>query len=357
MRIGILAPTNLHLNIHEGILEFDLYICIWSASRIDLQQPPVASSWPDIIFEMRIEILTLTNLHLDMNEGILECYLYICTWPASSISLQRSPRGKILFLIWELISWPLKTNIYTCMKIYWIVTSKSVPGQPPVSASSSLQVARYYFWYENWNPGPYKPTFKHTWRHIRVWPLYLYLVSLKDWPPAASSSLQLAWYYFWNENWNPDPYKPTFRHTWRHIGELPIYLYLASLQYQPPAASRWPDIIFDMRIEILALTNLHLDIHEGISEFDLYICIWSAYRISLQDQPPAASRWPKTIFDMRIEILTLTNLHLDIHEGILESYLYICTWPASSISLQRPPGGQILFLIWELKSWPLQTYI
>ena len=72
-----------------------------------------------------------------------------------------------------------------------------------------------------------------------------------------------------------------------------------------------------MRIEILALTNLHLDIHEGISEFDLYICIWSAYRISLQDQPPAASRWPKTIFDMRIEILTITNLHLDIHKGIL----------------------------------------
>ena len=193
MRIGSLAPTNLHLNIHEGILEFDLYICIWSASRIDLQQPP-----------------------------------------------------------------------------------------------------------------------------------------------AASSSLQLAWYYFWNENWNPDPYKPTFRHTWRHIGELPIYLYLASLQYQPPAASRWPDIIFDMRIEILALTNLHLDIHEGISEFDLYICIWSAYRISLQDQPPAASRWPKTILDMRIEILTITNLHLDIHKGILVWPLF-STWLASRISLQQPP--------------------
>ena len=182
-----------------------------------------------------------------------------------SISLQWSPGGQILFLIWKFKSWPLKTY----MKTYWIVPSKSVSGQPTGSASRSFQ---------------------------------------------------LAWYYFWNENWNPDPYKPIFKHTWRHIGELPLYLYLASLQYQPPAASRWPDIIFDMRIEILALTNLHLDIHEGISEFDL--CIWSAYRISLQDQPPAASRWPKTIFDMRIEILTLTNLHLDIHEGILESYLY-----------------------------------
>ena len=63
------------------------------------------------------------------------------------------------------------------------------------------------------------------------------------------------------------------------------YLYLASLQYQPPAASRWPDIIFDMRIEILALTNLHLDIHEGISEFDLCIPTGSASRISLQEPP------------------------------------------------------------------------
>ena len=130
MGIEILAPTNLHLDIHEGILEFDLYICIWSASRIDLQEPPVASSWPDIIFEMRIEILTLTNLHLDIHEGILEFDLYICIWSASS-----------------------------------------------------------------------------------------------------------------------------------------------SLQDQPPAASRWPITIFDMRIEILTLTNLHLDIHEGILEFDRYISI------------------------------------------------------------------------------------
>mgnify|MGYP001305190230 FL=1 len=105
---------------------------------------------------------------------------------------------------------------------------------------------------------------------------------------------------------------------------LPLNLYLASLQYQPTVASRLPDIIFDMGIEILAPTNLHLDIHEGILEFDLYICIWSASRIDLQ-QPPVASSWPDIIFEMRIEILTLTNLHLDMNEGILECYLYICT--------------------------------
>ena len=53
----------------------------------------------------------------------------------------------------------------------------------------------------------------------------------------------------------------------------------------------------------------------------------------LQDQPPAASRRSDIIFDIRIEILALTNLHLDIHEGILEIDLYICTcWPPGSAS-------------------------
>ena len=63
------------------------------------------------------------------------------------------------------------------------------------------------------------------------------------------------------------------------------YLYLAGLQDQPPAASKWPEIIFDVRIEILTLRNLHLDIHEGILGYDLYL-----YLAGLQDQPPAASR-------------------------------------------------------------------
>ena len=57
---------------------------------------------------------------------------------------------------------------------------------------------------------------------------------------------------------------------------MKAYLYLASLQYQPPAASRWPNIIFEMRIEILNLTNLHLHMHEGILECYLYNSTWSA---------------------------------------------------------------------------------
>ena len=67
------------------------------------------------------------------------------------------------------------------------------------------------------------------------------------------------------------------------------------------------------------------------------------YLAGLQDQPPTASSVPDIIVDVRIEILTLKNLQLDIHEGILEYDLCICTWLASRITLQRYPSGQILF--------------
>ena len=49
------------------------------------------------------------------------------------------------------------------------VTSISVPGWPPGSASSVLREDRYYFWLESWNPDPKKPIPKHTWEHIIVW--------------------------------------------------------------------------------------------------------------------------------------------------------------------------------------------
>ena len=80
-----------------------------------------------------------------------------------------------------------------------------------------------------------------------------------------------------------------------------------------------------MRIEILALTNLHLDIHEieGILEIDLYICTW---------RPPESAssglHEVRFIFDIRIEILALINLH----EGKLEFDLYICTWWPSGLA-------------------------
>ena len=59
VNIYISLPTS------PGILECDLYICIRSVSM-----------WPNIIFDIWIEILTLTNLHLDMHEGISIIYLF-----------------------------------------------------------------------------------------------------------------------------------------------------------------------------------------------------------------------------------------------------------------------------------------
>ena len=150
------------------------------------------------------------------------------------------------------------------------------------------------------------------------------------------------------------------------------------------------DIIFDVRIEILALTSIHLDIHNGLLECEFYTCTWPAsnglqvarYHFCYENwylglsnilldihngileltstfipgKPPGSAssglQVARYYFYARIETLTLTNLLLDIHDGILGDDLYICTWLASRISLQRPPGGQISFLIQELKSWP-----
>ena len=114
------------------MLECDLYTCTVSG------QPPAASICQDIFSYMRIKILLLTNLYLDLHQGILKCDLYI-----------------------------------------------SVPDWALGSTSSALQVVRYHFWWENWNPNHRKPTFKHN---IGVWPLYQYLSSLLDRPPGGQIS-------------------------------------------------------------------------------------------------------------------------------------------------------------------------
>ena len=130
---------------------------------------------------------------------------------------------------------------------------------------------------------------------------------------------------------------PSFTLTWRHNNDWPV-----PVPCRPPGlASKWPDIIFDVRIEILTIKNIHLDIHEGILECDFHICTWPASRISLQ----RPLLWSDIIFDMRIEILTLKNTNLDIYKGILGCDLDSCTWLASRISLQWPPNHLILFLM------------
>ena len=99
-RIEILTLKNLYFDLHEGIYWLYLYL----AGLQD--QPPAASKWPEIIFDVRIEILTLKKLYLDIHEDILEFDLHICTWPASRISLQWPLSGLMLFLMRELKSWP-----------------------------------------------------------------------------------------------------------------------------------------------------------------------------------------------------------------------------------------------------------
>ena len=180
-----------------------------------------------------------------------------------------------------------------------------------------------YFWYKNLNPRPTKPIVSHTWRHI-AWDLK----SVPSWPPgSASSGLQVKY------------------------------------------------IILGTKIVIQTLTNLYLDIYDGI------FCMTS--KSGLQDQHTATSRY--TILFLIQELKSWpSNLYLDIHEGILcvtsriilqrppgtiyyfwhknwnpdpnkaifrhtwrhiAHDLQFCTWLASRISLQWPPSGLILFLI------------
>ena len=52
---------------------------------------------------------------------------------------------------------------------------------------------------------------------------------------------------------------------------------------------------------------------------------------------------PDIIFDLRNKIPILKNLYLDIHESISECNLYKSTWPASSVSLKQPLGARFHF--------------
>ena len=122
--------------------------------------------------------------------------------------------------------------------------------------------------------------------------------------------------------------------------EWPPNLYLAGLQDQPPAASRWPNIIFDMRIEILALKNLHIDIHESILVWPLYL-----YLAGLQDQPPVASKCLDFIYIFRIKYLSKKIYFKCIFLFWWEFYTNTWSRTASS-SLQVNGGwGQIFFKI------------
>ena len=105
-------------------------------------------------------------------------------------------------------------------------------------------------------------------------------------------------YYFWHKKRNMKPNIPIFSHTWRHnVCDLPICTWLAS-----DKASRWPIIIFDPKIEILTLTNLYLDIYEDI--------LFTTSK-SVPGWPAGSASSNLEVqyffFDTRIEILAITT--------------------------------------------------
>ena len=83
---------------------------------------------------------------------------------------------------------------------------------------------------------------------------------------------------------------------------------------RPPGARYY----FDVRIEIQTLTNLYLDIHEGIPKYDLPLCTWPTSTAS------SGIQVPDIIFDLWILILTITYLYLVMQEGTPKYDLPIC---------------------------------
>ena len=135
----------------------DLQICTWLASRISLQRPPGSASSslqiPDIIFNTKYELLTLTNLYLDIHECIL-CVTSksVPDWPPGSAAggLQEPP-GKssgplvclnignyyyLYFLPTKNIIWKQKKNIFS------VFTWNSGAGHP--GAASKLSKSSFF---------------------------------------------------------------------------------------------------------------------------------------------------------------------------------------------------------------------
>ena len=93
-----------------------------------------------------------------------------------------------------------------------------------------------------------------------------------------------------------------------------------------------------VRISILS-SKIYIKAYLNVTSL-FVVGTWLASRISLR-RPPGARYY----FDVRIEIQTLTNLYLDIHEGIPKyASLYVPGQPP------QPPAAsrcQTLFLIYE----------
>ena len=108
-----------------------------------------------------------------------------------------------------------------------------------------------------------------------------------------------------------------------------------------------PDVNFDIRNEIPILINIYLDIHESISECNLYKCTWLTSSVSLKQ--PLDARY--LFWDLK--------LNPDSEKPIFwPPWKHITVWPLHLYiaGLQyQPPAAfmcQILFLPWQMKFWP-----
>ena len=92
-----------------------------------------------IIFDVKLEILTPTYLYLDIREGIPKCDLPICNWLAFRISLQRPPNARYYF--WSKKWNPELTNLY-------LVIHEGIPQAG--SKLSKLKKDLSWFWGRKW---------------------------------------------------------------------------------------------------------------------------------------------------------------------------------------------------------------
>ena len=158
--------------------------------------PLTASRCPNDIFNIRIEILTLINkylvilgglqyLTLDTISGRPDPYLDSLHQPPDHLQAASKTEYYYQYLNWTLLQLKFdklkytKTILLICLKI-WSWTSWS----------RIIQVVQLNFWHEIWNPEPKKPKFTHTWRHlmfvIRVYTWMAWSIPGKH--PAASRS-------------------------------------------------------------------------------------------------------------------------------------------------------------------------
>ena len=155
-------------------------------------------------------------------------------------------------------------------------------------------------------------------------------------PLTASSGIQMPKYYLWHENRNPDPNIHIFRHTWRHwhltldsiLGQPDPYLDSLRIISRLPPKDRI--LLLISKLNIITDKIRQVEIYKTILMICLKIWRWTSW-----------SRIQVVQLNFWLEIWNSDpiNLYLDIHEDIkclpLESIPGRCNPYLES--LQRPP--------------------